>query len=376
MDIFIAGVSGETQYTLAMTELSKLITRPGDDILVGSRDRGEVARTGMADQFLANTKYGAILMLDLDMQHPEDLLERLRAHDLDMVTGHYFRRQGWPDPMYSIVSNISRDNSWPYPVMMDVPTEGLHEISNAGQGCVLIKREVVEAVRDTLPAGDSVFATRPMPLHSGGYHQKWGSDYAFFTMARDLGYKLWLDASLESKHGCVVWLDRELYGKVFPTQNNDKYYQQNWDTNRRLYEMNEKAVLARKEQLTAEVNDIVRAGADLLKVIEDAKAQRDDLLEQYKARRARIDEIVSWIGGDDDDKQTPEDLPKEGSPEAVEKAKEDRTTSGREGWDEEKVLKQREKVYNRESMSHIETLDRRPEEPESEREEDAPSEST
>ena len=128
--------------------------------------------------------------------------------------------------------------------------------------------------------------------------------------------------------------------------------------------MNERAVLARKKQLVAQTNQIVQDGQELLKVIETAKEKRKGLLEQYKANVARINEIEAWIGGSDDDKQTPADLPKAGSPEAIEKAKEERTTSGKEDWDEEKVLKQREIIYDREAMSHVDTLDDRPDEDE------------
>ena len=361
MKVFVAGVSGEIQYTSSMVQLNNLLTRPGDEVLIEMKERGEVARTLMSEQFLHNPNYDAILMLDLDMLHPPDLLERLRAHDLDMVTGHYFRRQGWPDPMYSIVSEISVDDSWPYPTMMDIPKEGMHEIANAGQGCVLIKREVVQAVQDTLPLGDSVFATRAMPQHSGGYHQKWGSDYAFFTLARDLGYKLWLDASLESKHGCLIWLDSDLYERLAPTQSFEFYYRQYWDHNRRLYGMNEKSILARKQQLVADTNQLVTDGQELLKVIDGAKEQRAQLLQRYNANVAVMAEIDAWIGKPDSDTQTVDDLPMAGSPEAIEEVKENRTKSGVDDYDEERVLSARQQIYSREAMSHVNTVDAREE---------------
>jgi len=207
--------------------LQQMTIPPGSVVSYLYNTNGALARGEHAENLIAGN-FDAILMIDLDMIHPQDLLIRLQddieKNNFDMVTAHYFRRTM---PPLSVCSLPSKDGDWPYPPLLDVPDKGFVELSNTGMGCVLIKTEVVRAVWDTLPPKDNPFYPRPMPDYCGD-HRQWGSDFAFFTMARTLGYKLWLDAGVESKHGAIVWIDRMLYTK-FKAQTEEYQRQTQFD---------------------------------------------------------------------------------------------------------------------------------------------------
>ncbi len=207
MRIYVAGASGETQYVKSLRTFYEIRTKPGDYKQEQALGRGDITRRLICDEFLENSgDWDALAMFDLDMLHPPDILERLRAHDLDMVTGHYYSR-GFRH-IHSVCWGVGR-NVWPCPPIEHPPTSGLHEIGITGMGCVLIKRAVIEAVRDYLPEGDNPFAIGSLPEVTGN-GSSLGTDFRFFTIARLLGYKLWLDADIECKHASVFWVGREM----------------------------------------------------------------------------------------------------------------------------------------------------------------------
>ena len=173
--------------------------------------RGDQTRMSFCDSFLASD-CDALLLLDCDMVHPPDLLERLRAWDVDMVTAHYWKRNA---PMESVCS-ISPDGTWPYipaPVN-EMPNEGLVEIASTGFGAVLIKRAVIEKVTEALGKEGHPFALGPMPEMTNGENAHLGSDMRFFHKARSLGFVLYLDCGVESLHAATFWMSRQLYERL------------------------------------------------------------------------------------------------------------------------------------------------------------------
>ena len=215
MRVMVAGVSSEQQHVKGLTSFQAIIQRRGDTRAIHDGSLGEVARNMLCDKFMQDETFtgeDALLMVDLDMQHPEDMLERLRSHNLDMVTGHYYRRQ--LKSMMSIIS-VTEDGTWPHLPLTDIPRKGLHEVVSTGMGCVLIKKKVIAAVAQGLPPLAHPFSRRPLPEHSGHY-MNLGQDRAFFLMARDKGYKLWLDADVHCKHAITLWLDHEEYDMLSP----------------------------------------------------------------------------------------------------------------------------------------------------------------
>lgn len=171
--------------------------------------RGDVARESFVSYFL-NEEYfedeDALLLLDADQRHPDDMLENLRTdmetHNLDMVCAHYYARK--TNPVQSLCYELG-DGTWPYLPMLHPPTEGLHEIACTGFGCVLIKKKVLKAVQAMLPRRASPVAIAPLPDVTGDW-ANFGPDFRFFYLARKAGYRLWLDANIESLHAVTVWL--------------------------------------------------------------------------------------------------------------------------------------------------------------------------
>lgn len=270
MRIFVAAVSSEKQYTKGLLSFNDLAIRDGDTKAIKLGTRGDMARMAMGNRFLASD-LDAILLLDLDMIHPPDLLERLRAHDVDMVTAHYFRRH--INPMRSVVSLITDDNTWPYPPLITIPDDGLHEIACTGFGCILIKRNVVEAVMAMLPPGSPPFSLGPMPEEANNEHGPFGSDFNFIMRARKAGYKLWLDASLESQHACTIWLDHTMYKKL-GGDNAKTYWDPFWRHSMKYNGLNETTIKARIEVLKENVQKL----EDRVRLLDSEKARLDQSL--------------------------------------------------------------------------------------------------
>ena len=204
MRVMLAGATGPIQHVRSYRSFRDMQIRDGDErIEPYDFTRGDVTRITLVDTFIERKEYDALFLLDLDMVHPPDLLDKLRAHDLDMVTAHYWKRR---TPMESIIG-IGAD--WPYHPLKDLPDTGLMEVSSTGLGAVLIKREVVDAVAKHVHP-EHPFSLGPVPEMANG-EVGMGSDMRFFFLARKLGYKLWLDCSQESLHYTDMLLSRRLY---------------------------------------------------------------------------------------------------------------------------------------------------------------------
>ena len=228
MRVFVAGVSSEQQYVRSLDSIFRgLIVEDGDQLgyLMGSP--GWMARITLCDQFLEQKQFDAIFQVDMDMLHPDDALTRLRSHDKDIVTGHYFRRK--TDPMMSVIE-VKNGNRW-LP-MQEIPTEGLHEVACTGMGCLLIKRKVIEDVLH-IPGIIHPFMAGTIPLlHPTKIY---GQDVRFLYYAQMLGYKLWLDAEVEAAHGCTFWMTKYLYDILRPHQDQEwkeEMRKAEWETER------------------------------------------------------------------------------------------------------------------------------------------------
>jgi hypothetical protein len=256
MNVFCFAATGEEQYVKSVRSYWKdLIIREGDIKTDYPLGRGDVGRMWAGSEFQASDK-DALLMLDMDMLHPSDLLEKLRAHNLDMVCAHYMIRTF--KNMRSIITLIG-DNKWPYPPLVDIPDTGLHEISMTGCGCALIKRNVYEAVDAYLQKirpGDHPFAIGPLPEITNDWRPL-GSDYRFFLIARHLGFKLWMDASIDIPHACTVWLTRDMYNQRRHDLNQDERLQMFIDEIKEKQGVNKKFFQLRIQQYEKRIEDYV-----------------------------------------------------------------------------------------------------------------------
>lgn len=296
MKVFIAVASSETQYTKSLRSVYELTRREGDSVfLPETASYGSVTRTGLLEAFRRSPEYDAYLALDCDQKHPRDMLERLRermeALDLDMVCAHYYRRQ--TEPIQSLCYELG-DGTWPFQPYLDPPTSGLHEIASTGQGCVLIRRRVIEAVWQTLPEGDNPFDILALP-EVGGDHKKFGSDMGFFIRARRLGFRLWLDADAgESLHAITIWLGHKSARKLqdYGAWAND--HQDILDERLRLHGVNAEAVRQRLNILTAR-----KKGLEVELANEQTDANRPqaifELTVALHQMDGRLDECRQWL---------------------------------------------------------------------------------
>lgn len=206
MKVLVAGVSAHRQYNAALDSFYKMKLRKGDRKYYRSGGRGDVERTYIAEKF-AKEDWDALLLCDLDQKFPADALERLRAHDLDMVSGHYMKRT--TKALVSIWRWSTEPMQWPYISYINPPEKGrLHRIATTGMGCVLIKKEPFMEVAKILPPGANPFEIGKIP-EIAYYQNNFGSDYRFFYLAQKLGYELWGDPDVECPHAATVWLTRD-----------------------------------------------------------------------------------------------------------------------------------------------------------------------
>ena len=130
-----------------------------------------------------------VLWLDSDQVFEPDLLERMfkvmQDNDLDILSGVYYRRV----PPYSPVLMKSlewADGKATWSEYSKLP-ETLFEVGGAGFGCVLMSTDVLMSVQ-------SKFSTMFQPV------QGMGEDLAFCWRARQCGYRIMCDPSIEVGH--------------------------------------------------------------------------------------------------------------------------------------------------------------------------------
>ncbi len=96
--------------------------------------------------------YDYLLILDQDVIPPQDVIEKLMAHDKDVVSGMYFGHHDLGGeikvmPFAWVFSKEHKDwNNTGYLLESEVWSEKLLQIAFAGMGCILIKRKVLEQI--------------------------------------------------------------------------------------------------------------------------------------------------------------------------------------------------------------------------------------
>lgn len=96
--------------------------------------------------------YDYLLILDCDVIPPKDVIERLMAHDKDVVSALYFGHHNINGtekvmPFAWVFSKEVNDwNNTGYLIESEIWSPQLLKIAFAGMGCILIKRKVLEKV--------------------------------------------------------------------------------------------------------------------------------------------------------------------------------------------------------------------------------------
>ena len=138
-----------------------------------------------------------LMCFDSDMIFQPDTLERLMAHDKDIVSGLYFRRTGTYRPVIFDELDV-KDGKAVHHNLDDYPKDDIFKVKGIGFGCVLIKTEVL---LDMIAAKGDWFT----PMYG------MGEDLAFCMRANELGYDIWVDPTVKCGHVGNVIVTEEFY---------------------------------------------------------------------------------------------------------------------------------------------------------------------
>jgi len=173
----------------------EMVIRPcvGDSLVARARNR-------LAAQFLASD-CTHLLFLDTDLIFSVEHVARLISHGEPVVAGLYPKKQA----ELAWVCNFLPDS--------ECDDRGLHPVRYAGTGCLLIAREVLEAMRDRWPElaydpddGDEsgrkwdFFACGVRQCPETGRRRYLSEDWWFCQRVLDLGHRVLMDTQVVLKH--------------------------------------------------------------------------------------------------------------------------------------------------------------------------------
>ena len=152
------------------------------------------ARNNLARQAL-KTDADYVLWLDSDMVFAPDTLIRMlkvcKDNDIDFLTAVCFRRKPPYTPcLFDRLEKVEKGAS--YTALLSVP-EGLFKVGGCGFAGVLMSSDVLLSVQ-------SKFGRMFDPMDG------FGEDVSFCWRARQCGYDIWCDSSIEFGHvgNCIV----------------------------------------------------------------------------------------------------------------------------------------------------------------------------
>jgi hypothetical protein len=169
--------------------------------------QGTIIQNQRADLCLDAMREGCshILFIDSDMTFPQDMVQRLLKHDVDIVAANCARRRM---PTGPTAQNYDKNGIRTMVYTMPDST-GLEEVGSIGTGIMLIKKEVFQNMSE--PWFD-------MPWQTGkrGYM---GEDVFFCKKAQELGFKVYIDHDVSKEIGHIgtfefkhdhTWVMRDL----------------------------------------------------------------------------------------------------------------------------------------------------------------------
>lgn len=126
----------------------------------------------------------------------EDALRRLLDRDVDVVVPLIIKRS---PPFIPVINKRQREDQSYLPfAYSDIPTEGLLEVDTAGSGGMLIRRHVIDAIKE-MQGHDRVFE-----VEAG---DKLAEDYVLCRKVKEAGFKIYCDVEVTMGHQGVhaVW---------------------------------------------------------------------------------------------------------------------------------------------------------------------------
>ena len=189
-------------------------------------------RNRIAKYFLEETNCDYLLQMDDDVRLPRPLgvvLETLLAHNYPITAGIYYRGSEPHGPIAFIYARKEGGPRNGYVSLIDWEPNSMLPVDAVGMGCTLIHREVFERMqkefvivenwrgelrwehpnnleKHTAPS-DRVLTIEEMmeemsdamlPFYALSYSRT--EDFYFCENAKELGYDIWLDTSIEADH--------------------------------------------------------------------------------------------------------------------------------------------------------------------------------
>lgn len=161
-------------WTAAIEAKDRLRLPPGSET-VRQLDGCTIAmkRTLLAEFFLSDERFGALLYLDSDMTPAPDTLDRLQAHQLPVVGALYYGHSAPFGPMAG-----HRGVAITRPI---TPGTGLQQVDFCGTACLLVRRDAFERI------------PRPWFGHPSPNMPGVGEDDFFCQMATAAGVPVYCD---------------------------------------------------------------------------------------------------------------------------------------------------------------------------------------
>jgi hypothetical protein len=134
-----------------------------------------------------------LMLLNDDHVYPPETLEQLLAHDVDMVTGFYLHRSfPFAPVLYDRLAPQEDGQNWYHHYQPRDEESGLVPIVGCGDGCVLIRRRVLERI--------------PMPIWeiSKFKADMQSTDLIFCEKVREQGFQIWADLDLRIGHMIIA----------------------------------------------------------------------------------------------------------------------------------------------------------------------------
>ena len=169
--------------------------------------QGTIIQNQRADLCLDAMREGCshILFIDSDMTFPQDMVQRLLKHDVDIVAANCARRRMPTGPTAQ-----NYDENGVRQLVYTMPdSTGLEEVGSIGTGIMLIKKEVFQNMSEP-------WFDMPWQVGKRGYM---GEDVFFCKKAQELGFKVYIDHDVSKEIGHIgtfefkhdhTWVMRDL----------------------------------------------------------------------------------------------------------------------------------------------------------------------
>lgn len=183
-----------------------LLDKPESSLLVSTHGQSPARNRNQIIDAALQFECTHVMFFDDDIAMAPDTVNRLLAHDVDMVTGLYLMR-AFPHQPIIFDGNVGTLPKWRY---LQPGDSGLIPITNAGLGCALIKTDVFRAME------------KPYVRIGQIELDHWSDDIDFFNRARAAGFKLYCDLNVRCGHmgKAVFW----------PTMDKDGNWMTTYDT--------------------------------------------------------------------------------------------------------------------------------------------------